>query len=119
MQEARAAGCRTSAEAERYIEQNMKKELEENACRMKEAGSSGKYLQRMNHQKGEQDTSSPRIGNKSPSVLDPGPTNSSSNTRGLTGSDLSDNWDVTGFLGADILSEAVRFILYSFNFSVP
>ncbi|KAL0287912.1 UNVERIFIED_CONTAM: Transcriptional adapter ADA2 [Sesamum calycinum] len=99
LQEARAAGCRTSAEAERYIEQKMKREIEENARRVKEssqAGPSGKYLQRMNHHKGEQD-SSPRGGNNSPSVLDPGGKDSSSNTRGLNGSDPLDNWDVTGF----------------------
>ncbi|KAK4386354.1 Transcriptional adapter ADA2 [Sesamum angolense] len=110
LQEARAAGCRTSAEAERYIEQKMKREIEENARRVKEssqAGPSGKYLQRMNHHKGEQD-SSPRGGNNSPSVLDPGGKDSSSNTRGLNGSDPLDNWDVTGFLGADMLSEAEK-----------
>ncbi|KAK6117810.1 hypothetical protein DH2020_048437 [Rehmannia glutinosa] len=110
LQEARAAGCRTSAEAERFIEQKMKREIEDNARRVKESsqgGPSGKYLQRMNHHKGEQDTSSSG-GNKSPSVLDPGGKDSSSNTKGLTGSDVSDNWDVTGFLGADILSEAEK-----------
>lgn len=113
MQEARAAGCCTSGEAERYIEQKMKREIEENARRVKEssqAGPSGKYLQRMNHHKGEQDTS-PRVGNKSPSVLDPGGKDSASNSKGLTGSYVSDKWDVTGFIGADILSEAVRLIL--------
>ncbi|KAL2252217.1 UNVERIFIED_CONTAM: Transcriptional adapter ADA2 [Sesamum indicum] len=110
LQEARAAGCRTSAEAERYIEQKMKREIEENARRVKEssqAGPSGKYLQRMNHHKGEQD-SSPRGGNNSPSVLDPGGKDSSTNTRGLNGSDPLDNWDVSGFLGADMLSEAEK-----------
>lgn len=113
VQEARAAGCRTAGEAERYIEQKMKREVEENARRVKDssqAGPSGKYLQRINHQKGDQDTS-PRGGNKSPSVLDPVGKESSSNGRGLTGSEVSDKWDVTGFIGADILSDAVRLIL--------
>ncbi|KAL7102525.1 hypothetical protein ACP275_08G125300 [Erythranthe tilingii] len=113
LQEARAAGCRTSTEAERYIEQKMKRELEleESARRVKEssqAGPSGKYLQRMNN---HHNNTSPRVGNKSPSVLDPGGMDSSSNTKqgGLAASDiLSDNWDVTGFLGADILSQAEK-----------
>ncbi|XP_051135733.1 transcriptional adapter ADA2-like isoform X3 [Andrographis paniculata] len=113
LQEARAAGCRTSAEAERYIEQKLKREAEENARRVKEssqAGPSGKYLQRMSHQKGEVDTSSPRVGNKSPSVLDPSGKDSLSSTiaKGPTGSEVSDNWDVTGFLGVDLLSEAEK-----------
>lgn len=110
LQEARAAGCRTAGEAERYIEQKMKREVEENARRVKDssqAGPSGKYLQRINHQKGDQDTS-PRGGNKSPSVLDPVGKESSSNGRGLTGSEVSDKWDVTGFIGADILSDAEK-----------
>ncbi|KAH6764766.1 ADA2 2B [Perilla frutescens var. frutescens] len=111
LQEARAAGCRTAGEAERYIEQKMKREVEENSRRVKEssqAGPSGKYLQRINHQRGDQDTTSPRGGNKSPSVLDPVGKESSSNGRGLTGSDVSDKWDVTGFIGADILSDAEK-----------
>lgn len=109
MQEARAAGCRTACEAERFIEQKMKREFEENARRLKEssqAGTGGKYLQRINHQRGDQDTS-PRGGNKSPSVLDHLGKESSSNHRGITGSDVSDKWDVSGFIGADTLSEAV------------
>lgn len=113
VQEARAAGCRTAGEAERYIEQKMRREVEENARRVKDssqAGPSGKYLQRINHQKADQDTS-PRGGNKSPSVLDPVGKESSSNGRRLTGSEVSDKWDVTGFIGADILSDAVRLIL--------
>lgn len=110
MQEARAAGCRTACEAERYIEQKMKREVEENARRVKESSQAGKYLQRINHQKIDQDTS-PRGGNKSPSLLDPLGKESASNGRGLSGSGVSDKWDVSGFIGADILSEAVRFIL--------
>ncbi|KAL1567554.1 transcriptional adapter ADA2-like isoform X3 [Salvia divinorum] len=110
LQEARAAGCRTACEAERFIEQKMKREFEENARRGKESsqvGTGGKYLQRINHQKGDQDTS-PRGGNKSPSVLDPVGQESSSNRRGFAGFDVSDKWDVSGFIGADILSEAEK-----------
>ncbi|KAL5794309.1 hypothetical protein ACOSP7_002903 [Xanthoceras sorbifolium] len=54
LQETRAAGCRTSAEANKFIEQKRKKEA--NAQRMKESGQpgpSGKMLQRPNSLKGE------------------------------------------------------------------
>ncbi|KAL3624622.1 hypothetical protein CASFOL_031290 [Castilleja foliolosa] len=110
LQEARAAGCRTSAEAERFIEQKMKREIEENSRRVKEqsqAGAGGKSLQRMNHHKGEQNIVSSE-GNKSPSVLDPVGKDSSSITKGPEGSRVLDNWDVTGFLGADLLSAAEK-----------
>lgn len=110
IQEARAAGCRTACEAERYIEQKMKREVEESARRVKESSQAGKYLQRINHQKMDQDAS-PRGGNKSPSLLDPLGKESSSNGRGLSGCDVSDKWDVSGFIGADILSETVRLLL--------
>ncbi|KAG8364486.1 hypothetical protein BUALT_Bualt18G0002300 [Buddleja alternifolia] len=106
LDEARAAGCRTSADAERFIEQKTKREMEENARRVKEsslAGPSGKYLQRVNHQKGEQDTS-PRGGNPNLSILVPGAKDFSSTPKGL----VSDNWDVTGFVGAEILSDAEK-----------
>ncbi|KAL6511247.1 hypothetical protein OROHE_020471 [Orobanche hederae] len=104
LQEARAAGCRTSAEAEIFIEQKMKSEIEENS----QAGPGGKYLQRMNDHKGEQDITTYSGGNKSSSILDPGEKETSSNIKGLIGADVSDNWDVTGFLGADLLSEAEK-----------
>ncbi|KAL6561222.1 hypothetical protein OROMI_016823 [Orobanche minor] len=111
LNEARAAGCRTSAEAEIFIEQKMKSEIEENSRRLKEysqAGPGGKYLQRMNDHKGEQDITTYSGGNKSSSFLDPGEKETSSNIKGLIGADVSDNWDVTGFLGADLLSEAEK-----------
>lgn len=53
-------------------------------------GPSGKFLQRANHLKGDVD-------NK----------DSSSVPGGLVIANL-DDWDVTGHLGADLLSEAVR-----------
>ncbi|GER48270.1 transcriptional adapter ADA2 [Striga asiatica] len=96
LQEARAAGCRTSSEAERFIDQKMKMGIEENACRAKEhsqPGPGGKNLQRTNYQKGDQD------------LLDHGGKDSSTDSKGLTSFDVLDNWDVTGFLGADLLSE--------------
>ncbi|CAA0837045.1 Transcriptional adapter ADA2b [Striga hermonthica] len=67
LQEARAAGCRTSSEAERFIDQKMKMGIEENSRRAKE--------------------------------------HSSLDSKGLTSFGVLDNWDVTGFLGADLLSE--------------
>lgn len=105
LQEARAAGCRTSADAERYIEQKRKREAEENARKVKDnsqAGPSGKFLQRANHLKGELDNS-PGGGVRIPPVFD-----SSSTTGGLAICNSLDDWDVTGLLGADLLSEAEK-----------
>ncbi|KAL6495062.1 hypothetical protein OROGR_030744 [Orobanche gracilis] len=109
--EARAAGCRTSAEAEIFIKQKMKSEIEENSRRLKEhsqAGPSGKYLQRMNDHKREQDITTYSGGNKSSSILDPGEKGTLSNIKEFVGADVSDNWDVSGFLGADLLSDAEK-----------
>nr|GEV47302.1 transcriptional adapter ADA2-like isoform X1 [Tanacetum cinerariifolium] len=94
LQEARAAGCRTSADAERYIEQKKKREAEENARRVKDnvqPGPSGKFLQRANHLKGDLD------GGKD-----------SSSTRGGLAINNLDEWDLNGHLGADLLSEAEK-----------
>uniref|UniRef100_A0A5B7BM05 Transcriptional adapter n=1 Tax=Davidia involucrata TaxID=16924 RepID=A0A5B7BM05_DAVIN len=110
LQEARAAGCRTSAEAERYIEQKRKKEAEESARKVKgsaQAGPSGKFLQRVNHLKGELD-GSPRGGARGSTVLDSIGTDSSSTTAGQAISSSIDDWDVSGFLGADLLSETEK-----------
>lgn len=104
LQEARAAGCRTSADAERYIEQKRKREAEENARRMNsnnnnnnniQPGPSGKFLQRANHLKGDID-GSPHGGK-----------DSSSTGGGLQIASL-DDWDVTGHLGADLLNDAEK-----------
>lgn len=98
VQEARGAGCRTSTDAERYIEQKRKREAEENARRVKDnvqPGPSGKFLQRANHLKGDLDSAG----------------KDSSNPGGLVIASL-DDWDVTGHLGADLLSEAVRLLIF-------
>ncbi|CAH1425838.1 unnamed protein product [Lactuca virosa] len=119
LQEARAAGCRTSADAERYIEQKRKRESEENSRRINnnsnnnninninninnnnnnnsniQPGPSGKFLQRANHLKGDLD-GSPHGGK-----------DSSSTGGGLAIASL-DDWDVTGHLGADLLNEAEK-----------
>lgn len=110
LQEARAAGCRTSADAERYIEQKRKREAEENARRVKDnvqPGPSGKFLQRANHLKGDLDNN-PHGGVRGPTLLDSaGGKDSSSTPGGLAIANL-DDWDVTGHLGADLLSEAEK-----------
>ncbi|XP_071691835.1 transcriptional adapter ADA2-like isoform X2 [Rutidosis leptorrhynchoides] len=108
LQEARASGCRTSADAERYIEQKRKREAEENARRVKDnvqPGPSGKFLQRANHLKGDADNS-PRGGVRGPTVLDSSGKDSST-PGGLNISNL-DDWDVSGHTGADLLSEAEK-----------
>ncbi|KAM7492414.1 hypothetical protein LguiA_035335 [Lonicera macranthoides] len=110
LQEARASGCRTSADAEIYIERKRKREAEENARRVKEnsqVGPSGKFLQRANHLKGEID-SSPRGGVRAPMVLDSSGKDSSSTPAGLGFSNPLDDWDVTGLVGAELLSEAEK-----------
>ncbi|CAA2999250.1 transcriptional adapter ADA2-like [Olea europaea subsp. europaea] len=108
LQEARAAGCCTSVEAERYIEQKIKRETEENARRVKEgfqAVSSGKSLQRLS-QKG--DDMSPCGSIRSPGVPDSEGNYLSPTTKGIALSNFSENWDVTGFLGADLLSDSEK-----------
>lgn len=93
LQEAKAAGCRTSAEAERYIEQKRKREAEENARKVKEsveAGTGGKVLVRAGHHRDltTKDSSSMTAAN-------------------LTASSL-DEWDISGFPGVDLLSETEK-----------
>ncbi|XP_073148495.1 transcriptional adapter ADA2 isoform X2 [Henckelia pumila] len=109
LQEARAAGCRTSADAERYIERKRMREIEENARQAKDTyvGPGGKYMQRLNFPKGEQD-SSLGGGIKSPTYLDSGGNDSLSTTIRPNVPSVSEKWDVTGFLGADMLSEAEK-----------
>ncbi|KAL5865403.1 hypothetical protein ACOSQ3_002917 [Xanthoceras sorbifolium] len=105
LQEARAAGCRTSAEANKFIEQKRKKEAEENAQRMKESGQpgpSGKMLQRPNSLKGEVEVS-PRGIMRGSTGLQPFTKDSSST---ITSS--LDDWDITGFQGTDLLSETEK-----------
>jgi len=98
-QEAKAAGCRTSAEAERYVEQKRRREAEENARRVKEsveAGPGGKVLVRAGHHR------------------DLGTKDSSSTTAGNLISNSLDEWDITGFPGAELLSETVSFLISLF-----
>ncbi|KAK5833303.1 hypothetical protein PVK06_017125 [Gossypium arboreum] len=100
LQEARAAGCRTAAEANKFIEQKRKKEAEENAQRLKEsvqAGPSGKVLLH----------GSPRGIVRGSTGLQPF-SKESSTVLGQTTLSTLDDWDITGFIGADLLSDSVR-----------
>ncbi|KAK3022473.1 hypothetical protein RJ639_046348 [Escallonia herrerae] len=108
LQEARAGGCRTSAEGEVYIQRKRKREAEENACRMREnsqVGPNGKFMQRTNNLKGELE-SSPQGGVRGSTVLDSAGKDSSTGAPAISSS--SEHWDVTGFFGADLLSEAEK-----------
>ncbi|XP_052207012.1 transcriptional adapter ADA2-like isoform X5 [Diospyros lotus] len=110
LQDARAAGCRTSAQAERYIEQKGKSEAGESACRLKDgaqAGPGGKFLQRANHLKSEPD-SSPCGNERGSSVAESVGNDSHSTNGGQAILSSLDNWDVIGFPGADLLSETEK-----------
>lgn len=109
MQEARAAGCRTAAEANRFLEQKRKMEAEESEHGIKESaqGPSGKVLQRPTQLKGEFDAS-PRGVVKGSTGLELSDKDSSSAMQAIL-SDL-DKWDITGFVGADLLSETVKIL---------
>lgn len=104
LQEARAAGCQTAGEAQGFIEQKRKKEAEESAQRAKEsmqAGPAGKLLPKPNHL-----DSSPRGAVKCSTVFHPGGNDSSSMIAKQAISSTLDEWDIAGFLGADLLSES-------------
>ncbi|KAH9745245.1 transcriptional adapter ADA2 [Citrus sinensis] len=104
LQEAQAAGCRTSSEAHRFLEQKRKKEAEENGQRVKEsgqAGPSGKVLQRPNSLKEVE--VSPRGVVRGSTSLQPFGNDSYS----TIASSLED-WDISGFVGADLLSETEK-----------
>lgn len=107
LQEARAAGCRTSSEADRYIEQKRKKEAEENTRRTKESSQAGKSLLRAVQPKGEFDAS-PRGGIREPTFPESSGKDSCSTSDGQDFSRSLDVWDISGFLGADLLSEAEK-----------
>ncbi|OVA12002.1 zinc finger protein [Macleaya cordata] len=107
LQEARAAGCRTSSEADRYLEQK-RKEAEESAHKGKEClqvGASGKFMQRVNRPKSEPDGSSPRGSLKGSSGFESGGKSSSTTPAAPTSTSSLDDWDLTGLPGTDLLSE--------------
>lgn len=102
-QEARTAGCRTSSEANSFIEEKRKKEAEESVLRLNQGalGSiAGKTLK------------SPR---GLPRNLQPFGSDSLSKIILSKISTSLDNWDVSGLLGADLLSETVRTMIFKFG----
>ncbi|GLT70485.1 hypothetical protein SLA2020_425610 [Shorea laevis] len=107
LQEARAAGCCTAAEANRFLEEKRKKEAEESEHGVKEGaqGPNGKVLQRQNHLKGEFDAS-PQGFVKGSTGLQPSGRDSSSALQPI--SSCVDEWDITGFVGVDLLSETEK-----------
>lgn len=110
MQDARAAGCRTAAEANKFIEQKRKKENEENTLRIKESpqvGTNGKAFPKPEV--------SPRGLIRVPT--DPFSTGKDQNSAMRPIMSALDEWDVTGLTGVDLLSETVSiFSLLLFMF---
>ncbi|XP_050381355.1 transcriptional adapter ADA2-like isoform X2 [Argentina anserina] len=100
LQEARAAGCKTAAEASKYLEQKRRNESEETLLKIKEnaqAGTSGKVLQQI----------SPRGVGRGSAILHPGPSKDLSlSTQAPTS--YIDDWDISGLMGADLLSETEK-----------
>ncbi|KAM5580387.1 transcriptional adapter ADA2 [Rosa sericea] len=96
LQEARAAGCRTAAEASKYLVQKRKNESEESLQKIKEnsqAGASGKVLQQI----------SPRGAVRGSALLHPGIKDLPLTTIPI--SNPLDDWDISGLAGANLLSE--------------
>lgn len=108
LQDARAAGCRTAAEANKFIERKREKEAE-GAQRMKEisqAGPSGKIFPKSSHVKVEPESSPQGLVRSSSSLQ------SSGKDATLTSLDTLhsslDDWDISDFPGADLLSETEK-----------
>ncbi|XP_065881695.1 transcriptional adapter ADA2-like isoform X2 [Euphorbia lathyris] len=102
LQEARAAGCQTSADLNKYIEEKQKKEANEGGSKVKESSLSGisnKVLQRHTSLKGEVNGSPRSIIKGLTGVHTSGSDSSSSSI---------DDWDISGFLGADFLSDSEK-----------
>ncbi|XP_042438386.1 transcriptional adapter ADA2-like [Zingiber officinale] len=116
LQECRSAGCRTLAEAKAYTEQKRKRELEANAQNSKESSQvlpGGKLMQKasrpLNREKGEND-GSPRNTNDDHKIkggigLDSSGKGSPSANAGQLAARPFDEWDITGFPGAELLSD--------------
>uniref|UniRef100_A0A803QRB1 Transcriptional adapter n=3 Tax=Cannabis sativa TaxID=3483 RepID=A0A803QRB1_CANSA len=106
LKEARAVGCQTAAEANKFIQQ--KRSNEESALRIREsfqAGPSGKVLHKPGHIKEELDGS--------PLGLVRGSIDLHSSTKDPSLAMQSvanslDHWDITGLAGADLLSETEK-----------
>lgn len=97
----------------------MKKETEEGALRIKEssqAGTSGKGLQKPNHVKGEEDCNIRHGLARGSTNLNLGSKEETSRTQPIIGISL-DNWDITGLLGSELLSDTVR-LSYHYSISI-
>lgn len=92
MQEAQSAGCRTSAEADRFLEHKRKREAEDSARRAKETAQIGPSSQGV-----------PNAFMASQSICK----DSNSRPAGQATSSFVNDMDIMGFNGADLLSEAV------------
>ncbi|XP_015576574.2 transcriptional adapter ADA2 isoform X2 [Ricinus communis] len=105
LQDARAAGCQTAAELNRFLEEKRKKESDESAQRVKESPS-GKVLQRPSSLKVEADGSPRGVVTGSTGLHNSGKDSSLTITRQISSS--LDHWDISGFLGAGLLSECEK-----------
>ncbi|KAF3451863.1 hypothetical protein FNV43_RR07959 [Rhamnella rubrinervis] len=93
LKEAQSAGCRTSVEADRYLENKRKREAEDSACRAKETAQVGPSSQGV-----------PNAFMASQSI---GKDSNSRPVGQATSSSVND-MDIMGFNGADLLSEAEK-----------
>ncbi|KAK7304854.1 hypothetical protein VNO77_42745 [Canavalia gladiata] len=106
IEEARIAGCVTAAEAYQFIEQKRTKEAELSACKESgQIGTSAKTIQRSNYLKGELE-SSPRGLQKGATGLFAGVKDSPTVIQAITRS--LEEWDISGFVGAELLSESEK-----------
>ncbi|CAN1260099.1 Transcriptional adapter ADA2b [Linum perenne] len=98
LKEARAAGCRTSIEADRYLEHKRKREADESSRRVKEGSQGG------------------------PNVLMASePVGKDSNTRpaGQGSSSYVNDLDITAFFDTQLLSEAEKRLCYEIRLPPP
>ncbi|GKV20822.1 hypothetical protein SLEP1_g30885 [Rubroshorea leprosula] len=100
LQEARAAGCRTAVEASKFIEQKRKKEAEENALRLKESTQTGPAGKGPLH-------GGPQGFVQGSTGLQPFSRDSSNAAEQVILNSI-DDWDITEFIGADLLSETEK-----------
>ena len=104
LQEARTAGCRTTSDANRFIEEKRKKEAEESMLLRLNHGAPGSIAGKtLKSPRGLPRNLHPFGSDSLPKVTPP---------RIYSG---LDTWDVDGLLGADLLSETVRTIIFKLD----
>lgn len=109
LQDARAAGCRTSADAERFVAKKRKLESNGNGIEVKEnhpTGSGGKSMHRVTHSSDKDQ--SPGVQTGTPIASEHGLKDVSLTKSEVLISNNIDKWDVRGFLGAELLSETEK-----------